>query len=42
MLYFQHSHIMLSNDFILVYTRQDLLYTPHSLFWVNYFFDKHH
>ena len=31
MLHFQHSHIMLSSDFLLIYTNQDLSYLPHPL-----------
>ena len=32
MLHFQHSHIMLSNEFLLVHTNQYLLYMSHPLF----------
>ena len=33
--YYQ-SHTKLPNEFLLIYTHQDLLHTPHPLFWVNY------
>ena len=31
MSYYHHLHIMLSNEFMLIYTDKDLLHMPHSL-----------
>ena len=40
-LHFQHSHIMLSNELLLIHAHQDLLYKFHPLFEINYFLNKH-
>ena len=41
MLHFKFLH-MLSNEFLLIHTHQDLLYVLQPLFWKIYLLNKHH